>query len=136
MNFKTSTKIRFHDADPAGIIFYAKVFEFAHNAFEDFFESLGLDWKNWFQNDAHIAPMRKASAEYTSPLHFGETYTIEVQVTHIGTSSFSLRYLFEDKTGKPCAVVDTTHVFVEKKNLKPTPMPEDLRQKLSQYLAA
>ncbi|MDM7914542.1 MAG: hypothetical protein QUU85_04650 [Candidatus Eisenbacteria bacterium] len=40
--FLDHTRVRFHEADPAGIVFFARVFRYAHDAYEAWLRSIGL----------------------------------------------------------------------------------------------
>lgn len=134
--FSTSLTVRFYDGDVAGIMFHGTIFRLAHNSFEEFLETLGTTWEKWFRDPDVAAPIRKAEAEYFKPLLPGKKYRVELSLSQLGTSSFTMKHRFINEAEEICAVVHKVHVYVDRKKLKALPLPEDLRAALREYLQA
>ena len=126
MAFETRFRIRFHDADAAGILFHGNILHLAHNAFEEFLDHVGISWRDYFQNEKYAAPIRKAEIDFYKPLAVGESYSIKVSVAHVGNTSFSIHYRFLDE-GRVAAEVKTIHVFVDPKTVTKLPIPKHIR---------
>lgn len=128
-------KVRFEDADQAGIVFFARYFNYCHEAMEHFFGGLeggyvGLITKR------HIGfPAVHLEANYRAPLRYGETARIEVSVLKIGTTSCTLRYeLIRAEDGVHAATIDHVTVSTHLTTLKKMPLPPDCRQLLEAHL--
>jgi len=127
--FETRVKVYFYDADPAGIIFYASIFKFAHYAYEDLIRSFNLD-KNYFFDDEIILPIIHTQADYFSPIKVGEDLLISVTASQLRDNSFELSYKFTDISDKIRASAKTVHVCVNKKDFKKNKLPDQLIEKL------
>ena len=126
--FTTNYKIAFCETDPGGILFFAEFFKIAHITYERFFESLELD-RNYFLDDKYILPIVHSSADYVSPVKFGDELICEINVGEIGTTSFELNYTLQNKN-IVSAKITTKHVVLLKENFKKVPIPDLLILKL------
>lgn len=127
--YQTSVKVYFYDADPAGIIFYASIFKFAHYAYEDLMRNFNLE-RNYFFDDEIILPIIHTQADYFSPIKVGEELIISVTASQLRDSSFELSYKFTDNNNKIRASARTVHVCVRKDNFKKVKLPGALFEKL------
>jgi YbgC/YbaW family acyl-CoA thioester hydrolase len=107
------TKINFFDCDPAGILFYARIFQICHSSYESMIASFSLKEDYW-NNADYVVPITSSKAKYLKPLKYGETVTTELNVFQLRNSSFELGYLCKNENGEVCAEVKTIHVFVDK----------------------
>ncbi len=130
--FTLQVPIRFRQGDPAGISFFANVYPMAHDAFEDFVQSLGFDWKTWFANEEWGVPIRHSSCEYYQPLIPGRSCSITVLVDRVGESSATLKYIFKNKDQVACEVT-LVHTFFKIKERAKMPIPSVVRDGLETY---
>lgn len=131
--FITKNKVRMHDTDVAGIIYFQKQFRFAHDALEDFAESEGIKFAEVFANNDYVFVIVHAEADYMAPLMLGDNLDIQVGVEHIGNSSFAIRYLIY-KAGNLAGTVKTVHVTLDGKARTKIPIPNDLLKALKKHL--
>jgi YbgC/YbaW family acyl-CoA thioester hydrolase len=115
--FSYRKKINFYDCDPAGILFYARVYEICHAAYESMIESFDIGEDYWNSPD-YIVPVINSEAFYHRPIKYGEEITIEITVKQLKTTSFELNYLVKNTAGDKCVAVKTVHVFVSKVTMK------------------
>lgn len=127
--FKKEIKINFYDCDPAGILFYANLFKFAHKIYEDLIEGFGLK-DGYFDNENFIVPIIHTDANYLIPMKPGDEIEVSVNVSQIRNSSFELTYNFLNKESKLCADVKTVHVFVDKKSFEKITIPAEILKNL------
>ena len=136
--FRSNFKVHFREADPGGIMFFAHVYQLAHDTFEEFVEHLGYAHDEWFSNPRWGTPIRHSEAQHLRPFLAGQRYRIAVHVERVGKSSFTLRYQF---TGKGAAKdelhADLTlvHTFVSLSTHRPSSIPEKIRLRLEAYRA-
>ena len=128
--FQYKRRINFYDCDPAGILFYGRIFQLCHEAYETMIESFNLKDSYWV-NENFVVPIIHSEAKYRKPLLAGETVEIEITVTNLKDSSFELTYLCKNGNGKVTNNVRTVHVFVNKMNWKKTKIIDDVREGLS-----
>lgn len=131
--FNTLRTIRFHEADPAGILFFGRSLEMAHDHYEEWIKSLGHSFKDWFQSKEFIVPIRKSECEYYKPLFPGQEYEVILTVKEIGDSSFTTRTQFTSKEGLHMEVL-LTHVFTNPKEFKKMAIPSAIKSQLEHYL--
>ena len=130
--FAFTTKLRFADCDPAGIMFYARIFELCHAAYEELIDGMHLGDDFW-SNDTYAVPITKSEAQYFKPLRRGSVVRIAVTIEALTENSFDVRYECADAAGAVCAIAKTSHVVVDKKTFKRAAMKADVRAGLSAH---
>lgn len=133
LKFKTQIRIKFREADPAQIMYFANIFSLAHDVFEEFIVAAGYQYREWFSGDHHLIPIRHVEADYKASFHPGETYDVTAVVESLGTTSFKMRYRFE-KNSKLHATVHMVHSVLNPQTKDKMPLPEVMKQRLSPYL--
>lgn len=131
--FIAHNKVRMHDTDMAGILYFARQFRFVHDALEDFVSSEGLTFDQVFHEKDFVFVIVHVEADYLAPLKVGDELTVHLSVERIGTSSFSIQYqIFRSKT--LIGTAKTVHVTLDNKTRTTIPIPEELRAKLQKHL--
>lgn len=133
--FKTITRIKFSDCDPAGILFFGRVYELCHAAYEEMIKSFHLEEDYW-SNDNFIVPIIKSEAHYHQPMKYGEEISIEISVKTLKSSSFELEYLLKNRDEVECVLVNTVHVFVDKRTWKKKAMKKEIANGFERFLGA
>jgi 1,4-dihydroxy-2-naphthoyl-CoA hydrolase len=126
-------KINFFDCDPAGILFFARVFNLCHSAYETMIKSFSLKEDYW-DNSEYVVPISSSEAKYYKPIKYGETITIELTVEQLRNNSFELGYLCNNEMGEVCAKVKTIHVFVDKHFWKKKEITGEVKAGLEKYI--
>ena len=132
--YRYSIRIPFQDIDAAGVVFFAHLFRYAHEAYEGFMTDIGHSLVDVIATGRYLLPLVHADADYRQPIRHGETITIDLAVKKLGESSFTLHYLCFDAEGNISAEVETVHVVMHPENKRPMPVPRPLSEALSQYL--
>jgi acyl-CoA thioesterase FadM len=139
VSFAHTTPVRFQDVDGAGVLFFGRIYDYLHVAYEEFWVSGGVDRAYFFTGAPWIVPIAHSEADYKAPIRHGETITVTIEVVKVGRASFELRY---DVTGPRGpgdrrVAAKTVHAFATREaegRLKPSPIPEDLRMFLLRHL--
>ena len=131
--FKTQMRLKFREADPAQIMYFANIFSLAHDAFEDFIVAAGYEWQEWFTTVEHLIPIRHAEADYTAPFIAGELYDIQVVVASLGTTSFKMKYTFT-QNHRLHATVMMVHAVLDPKTKDKMPLPRRMTERLTPFL--
>ncbi len=132
MPFTREITPRFSQLDPAGILFFGEVFTICSGVYEDFIQSLGFEWDQWFSNPASASPVRHAEAEYFKPLEGGQTYEVTVEILTLSTSAFEIGYAIGARGVSHCRV-RLVHVFIDAETRTKTPIPTSIREALTRY---
>jgi YbgC/YbaW family acyl-CoA thioester hydrolase len=128
--FTYKKKINFYDCDAAGVLFFARIYELCHSAYEAMIESFNLVEDYW-NNEEYIVPIIKSEASYHKPIKYGETITVDIKVAQLKSSSFELNYECKNEKGEVTNKVRTVHVCVGKKDWKKKEMDNKVYQSLS-----
>jgi YbgC/YbaW family acyl-CoA thioester hydrolase len=130
--FTVKKRINFHDCDPAGILFYAKLFEINHSVYEELIDSFNLSQSYW-NNPQFVVPITKTNGEYLKPIKPGEEIKVNLTVTLLKENSFQLTYEWINSESEIAATARTVHVFVDKNKWKKTSIPEEISKKLESH---
>ena len=120
--FTYKRKINFHDCDVAGVLFFARIYELCHSAYEEMITSFNIGEDYW-NNDNYIVPIIKSEASYHKPLRYGEKVTVDIKVEQLRSFSFELNYECKNEKGEITDKVKTVHVCVDKKTWKKRELP-------------
>jgi len=127
---ETEMRVTFHEADAAGILFFANHFKIAHGAYEDFMKSIGCGLDTIVSDAPYRLPIVHAEADYQQPLVLGEAFTLCLSA-EIGETSFTLAYVFRNKKGRVATRLKTVHVSVDKVTGEKIALPEEIRKGLA-----
>jgi acyl-CoA thioester hydrolase len=80
-----------------------------------------------------IGVVVETSCQYFAELRFPEIVTAGLALEHLGTSSVVYRLaLFGEHADEPAAVGRFVHVYVDRDDRRPTPVPDEIRAALMQ----
>ncbi len=130
--FTYTTKIRLHDTDAAGVIFFANQLKIVHSAYEELLEECGWGFRTMLKGKNYFLPIVHAESDYKTPVFVGDKIVVSVKVGLIGRTSFSLEYALK-RAKTLVGTAKTVHVTVRQKTLKKIPLPTALRRALEQY---
>src|SRR5262245_34152267 len=86
-------KVRWSEADPAGIVFYPRFFEWFDLATEALFESLGLPWAMIFPKYRIVGvPIVESGARFAAPVRYGDAVRIRSTVTEVQGKTFRMEH--------------------------------------------
>ena len=128
--FTLEMKVRLHDADAAGVLFFAKYFKFAHDAYEQYMETIDFDFRNMIDNSSYLVLIVNAESDFHKPMYAGDIIKVAMNSKKIGHTSYVLSYEISNGDGDLTAKVKTTHCCVDKKTGKPTKLPDKLVEEL------
>jgi 1,4-dihydroxy-2-naphthoyl-CoA hydrolase len=131
--FIAKNKVRMHDTDMAGILYFPRQFRFAHDALEDFVESEGFTFDRVFSQEDFVFVIVHCEADYYSPLRVGDAIEIKVFVENIGSSSFTMLYEIYKQDHTHVGTAKTTHVTLKRVERTKIPIPKNLKKNLSKH---
>lgn len=120
-------RVRYLETDGQGVVFNMWYLGWCDEACADFLEEIGLGYESLLERGFDIQVVH-AELDWTSSLRAREVADLTVTCQRVGTTSLTLR---TDITcaGRPVAVVRVVYVGLDPSG-SPTPVPEDLRERL------
>lgn len=132
--FIAYNRVRMHDTDMAGILYFARMFRFAHDALEDFLDHEGVHFQDLFRKYDFVFVIAHAEADYKVPLTIGDDLEIHVSTPRIGTTSFSIHYEIFRKADQVLAgTAKTIHVTLNPETRQKIPIPERFKLLLEKH---
>jgi acyl-CoA thioester hydrolase len=93
MTFKHSFHIRWVDTDTAQVMHYSNYFRYFEACEEEFYRSLGLDFKKIFEKYGIGLPRVEAHCIYKAPSKYGDE--VEVELTAEEIAEKTIKYAFQ-----------------------------------------
>ena len=115
--------------DAAGIVFYARVFDFFHDAYVGFLRDRGAPLERALRDGDWVAPLRHAEAEYLRPLRFGDALDVEVRLLRVAETEYEVGYRIRLR-GETACLGRTVHVSVDPESFRRAALPPVLRRAL------
>ena len=128
--FKTQFTVRMHDTDSAGVMFYARAFYYAHDAYEAFLQDNEQSISGLL-HDNFILPISHTDADFKAPVFLDDTIEIAIYRQAINESDFTLTYHFINHKHTTCIIASTSHVCLERSSRKRMPLPVALSRILT-----
>ncbi len=121
--------VSFQDIDAAGIVFFARVFDYFHNAFVAHLDDRGVSLPAVIAGGVWGAPLAHAEADYKFPLRFGDHVRAEIVHGEVGDTSVTIHHQIVSGADpvRVHAVGKTVHVVIDRKTFRPRPVPTELR---------
>lgn len=109
-----SLKVRWSEADPAGIVFYPRFYEWFDLGTEALFESIGLAWPEMFPAERIVGvPIVESGARFASPVRYGDVVSIETTVAEVREKTFRAEHTVSVGTRR-CATGFEVRAWVAK----------------------
>jgi 1,4-dihydroxy-2-naphthoyl-CoA hydrolase len=122
--------VRMRLTDGAGVVFFARWFEIAHDAYEDFMTERGAPLPRDLARANPILPLVHAEADYMASIALGDRITVTVEVVEVRRSAFTLEHTIRKPDGTLCGRLKTVHVAVDRIGGKAVALPPDVRAAL------
>ena len=128
--------VRFEEVDAAGIAFFARFFNWCHEAMERFFDGVTGGYVGLIMKRRVGFPAVHLTADWKAPLRYGDVARIETSVVNIGTTSATLRYVLTRMSdGVHAATIEHVVVASSLDTMTKQPIPDDCRALLETHRA-
>ena len=125
--FETQIQVRFGHVDPAGIVYFPRIFDYLHDVFEELWEEhVGKRYYHLLLQRKVGFPLVHADVDFKVPLHFGDRPIVRVTCFRLGRSSLGLRYVIR-KADVICADARLTTACVNTDTMETLPIPDEFR---------
>lgn len=126
--------VRWSDVDFAGIIFYGSYVRFFEIAETELFRASGLAYKDVFDRYDIFLPRKAVHSEFYYPPRLDDRLRVATYVGRMGTTSMTLNFdVLRDGTPALAAAGWMVLVCVDRRALRPQPIPAGLREALAAH---
>jgi acyl-CoA thioester hydrolase len=126
--------VRWSDVDFAGIIFYGSYVRLFEIAETEMFRHCGLAYARMFDEYDIFLPRKAVQSEFYWPARLDDRLRIAAYVGKVGTKSLTLHFdVLRPDTAALAAAGWMVLVCVDRKKLKPTPLPAGLIASLAPH---
>ena len=130
--FALNLRVSWGDADPAGILYTPRVFDYCTEALERWYaEVLGVDWVTMNRRLNLGSPMVHAACDYLRP---GLELAVRVLIERLGQSSITFRIEGFDRDGAAYFKAKYVTCITDFVAAKAVSIPPDLRQRAEAYV--
>jgi 4-hydroxybenzoyl-CoA thioesterase len=128
-------KVRWSEADPAGIVFYPRFFEWFDLGTEALFDALGMPWATLFPRYGVVGvSIVESGARFGSPVRYGDEVRVRTTVVEVRQKTFRVEH--EIHVGDTaCATGFEVRAWVGRPDapgdrLRARPIPEEVAARL------
>jgi acyl-CoA thioester hydrolase len=123
-------RIFYHDTDAGGIVYYGQYLCYLEEAHTEFLEKRGLGIE-LFKERGFFYVVRQCNISYRSPACYGDTVLCDAKLKKLGASQLIFDQTVQDKKDGRLIVEAEVPMVCLNTDFKPTPIPDDLKEKLS-----
>lgn len=123
-------RVRYSECDPQQVVFNARYAEYVDVAATEFTRALWGGYENVLEMgvDTQVVNL---TIDWRAPAHFDEVLAVQVEVAHMGNTSYSLAMTFINcGSSTLIATAKVTYVFINGESHTKTPIPAKLRASL------
>ena len=121
--------VYFKDTDAAGIVYFGRFYDFAHEALEEHLEAEGQGIPEILKAGEYLWPITRSECRYTSPVRLNDRLDVTGQVKANGDNGIRTDFtITNETTGKEAAIVTIEHTFISANDWKKVSIPDDVRK--------
>lgn len=130
--FETTLQVRFGHVDPAGIVYFPRIFDYLHDVFEEVWEEhVGTRYYHLLL-EKHVGfPLVHSDVDFNHPLRFGDRPEVLVTCFKVGRSSLGLRYRIR-KDEVTCVDARLVTVCVDTETMTTLEIPQEFRDRFAE----
>jgi acyl-CoA thioester hydrolase len=129
--FAHHLRVRFHECDPQGVVFYAQYFAYFDVALTEM-------WREAFGSYGEVVAagtdvvVVEAGATFRASARFDDELDVELRIDRLGTTSASMATAIR-RDGEVLVEGRIAHVFVDAATMAKKPIPDNMRVGLQAY---
>jgi len=131
MAFAYTRTVHFAETDAAGVVYFAHLFLFCHEAYEASLAAAGIDLKSFFCQPKVAFPIIHSEADFYHPLTCGDRLEISLDPVLLSPDEYEIHYQIQ-LGDRLAAKAMTRHVCIDACQRTRKPLPEFLHHWLDQ----
>lgn len=125
LRFSYERPIRFADTDAAGVVYFPRLLNLCHEAYEASLEAAGIGLAQFFGSEHRAIPITHVEADFRRPLRVGDRPVVELTAALESEHAFQIFYRIS--LGDVLAATATTrHVCIDPISKTRSPLPSDV----------
>lgn len=127
--FSHTLRVRYSECDAQGIVFNANWFLFVDVAMTEYWRYTLDGYMGLPKQYGVEVVMAQNGANFRSPAHFDDEITVSVDPVKLGNSSLRMEFTVK-RDDQLLWEAFAVYVFVDHETMRPTPIPDGIREKL------
>jgi acyl-CoA thioester hydrolase len=132
MGFRNTLRVRYQECDPQGVVYFARYPEYYDISLTELWRERLGGYQAMVDTGADLV-VAEQSLRYLAPARFDELIDVELDVTHLGTTSVSWAYTIS-RAGELLVEGAIRHVFIDPPTKAKRPIPDTIRAALEPLL--
>lgn len=128
--------VRLSHTDAAGVIFFPRLLEMAHEGWEIFLDEAGFPLARGVAGPGPLFPIVHCEADFLRPMRLGDPFRHSLVLARLGSSSCSLAHSFRSPEGEELARALSVHTALDRLSGRSVPLPDELRRLLERLEAS
>ncbi len=124
--FQFRFRVRYPECDAQGVVFNARYADYVDLSATEFWRALFGGYQALVTRGLETQVVRLL-IEWQGPARFDDILVAQVQVAHLGNTSFSTQTVFSHANDKAVATAEATYVMVDAVNFQKVRIPDDVR---------
>lgn len=125
MTFTHQRVIYLGDTDAAGVMYFAKLLEICHEAYENWLIQTGINFRDLVSNSVVAIPIVHAEIDFLRPVYCSDELLIEITTAQTSPESFTVSYSIF-KTQELVGKAMTKHVAINPVTRRRNPLPSKI----------
>lgn len=131
--FHHDIRVRFADTDLQGIVFNGNYLTYYDVAWTEYFRAIGFTWSDLLALGVDTV-LARTTMEFRSPAKFDDVLEVHTRVSRVGNTSLTFEFeTYPQEKDRLIGTATSLYVCVDPKTLKSTPVPDLLRQRVSEF---
>lgn len=131
--FHHKIRVRFADTDLQAIVFNSNYLTYYDVAWTEYFREVGFEWKDLLALGVDTV-LARTTMEFKSPARFDEVLEVYARISKIGTTSLTFEFeIYPAGEERLVNSATSLYVCIDPKTMRSTPVPDLLREHISQF---
>ena len=123
------------DTDAAGVVYFAKLMNICHEAYEESLAESGINLQQFLTNSTIALPIVHAEVDFFQPMFCGDRLLVKLVGKQLNNHKFAINYQIFSATASTqlLAKGNTIHVSINPQTRTKTNLPESIIQWLQTF---
>jgi acyl-CoA thioester hydrolase len=128
-------RVRWAEVDMQKVVFNAHYLTYIDTAIAEYWREIGLPYpQGYVERYASDIFLRKATVEYFGSARYDDRLVVCCRVASLGRSSMTFRFeIYREGEEAALAGAEMVYVNADPATMRPAPLPQELRERVSRY---
>ena len=129
---EVNIRVRYAETDQMGYVYYGNYATYFEVGRVESFRAIGFSYKE-LEAEGIGMPVLEYKTKYLAPAKYDDELTITVKISEMPGVRIRFEYEIRNEAGKTLNIAETTLVFINMKNGRPTRLPEKFESLMRNY---